>query len=106
MGETAELCMQSAHDDGMATKTARFAACLTAEQDALIRRATEGDGTDLTNFTVMATLTRARGVLADLRLPTLDDTAWAARPPKETDQNGGVASRAACSAAARFCWRS
>lgn len=39
----------------MATKTGRFAVRLTAEQDALIRRAAEVEGTDLTNFTVTAT---------------------------------------------------
>lgn len=50
---------------------------LTAEQDALIRRAAEVEGTDLTNFTVTATLAHARDVLADRRLFTLDDAAWA-----------------------------
>jgi uncharacterized protein (DUF1778 family) len=61
----------------MATKTERFAVRLTSEQDALIRRAAEVEGTDLTNFTVMATLAHARDVLADRRLFTLDDAAWA-----------------------------
>lgn len=61
----------------MATKTERFAVRLTAEQDALIRRAAEVEGTDLTNFTVTATLARARDVLADRRLFALDDAAWA-----------------------------
>lgn len=50
---------------------------LTAEQDALIRRAAEAVGTDLTNFTVSATLAQARDVLADRRLFVLDDAAWA-----------------------------
>lgn len=49
---------------------------LTAEQDALIRRAAEVEGTDLTNFTVTATLAHARDVLADRRLFMLDDAAW------------------------------
>lgn len=49
---------------------------LTAEQDALIRRAAEVEGTDLTNFTVTATLARARDVLADRRLFLLDPPAW------------------------------
>ncbi len=49
----------------MAMKTERFAVRLTAEQDALIRRAAEIEGTDLTNFTVTATLAHAREVLAD-----------------------------------------
>lgn len=49
---------------------------LTADQDALIRRAAEVEGTDLTNFTVTATLAHARDVLADRRLFVLDDAAW------------------------------
>jgi uncharacterized protein (DUF1778 family) len=60
----------------MVTKTERFAVRLTAEQDALIRRAAEVEGTDLTNFTVTATLAHARDVLADRRLFMLDDAAW------------------------------
>jgi uncharacterized protein (DUF1778 family) len=60
----------------MATKTERFAVRLTPEQDALIRRAAEVEGTDLTNFTVTATLAHARDVLADRRLFALDDAAW------------------------------
>lgn len=60
----------------MANKTERFAVRLTAEQDALIRRAAEAEGTDLTNFTVTATLAHARDVLADRRLFSLDDPAW------------------------------
>lgn len=49
---------------------------LTAEQDALIRHAAEAEGTDLTSFTVTATLARARDVLADRRLFVLGDVAW------------------------------
>jgi uncharacterized protein (DUF1778 family) len=60
----------------MATKDSRFAVRLTSEQDALIRRAAEAEGTDLTNFTVTATLAHARDVLADRRLFVLDDAAW------------------------------
>lgn len=60
----------------MATKTERVAVRLTSEQNALIRRAAEVEGTDLTNFTVTATLAHAREVLADRRLFTLDDAAW------------------------------
>ncbi len=60
----------------MAMKTERFAVRLTAEQDALIRRAAEVEGTDLTNFAVTATLAHARDVLADRRLFVLDDAAW------------------------------
>ncbi|ORW10278.1 hypothetical protein AWC15_17135 [Mycobacterium lacus] len=61
----------------MATKTQRFAVRLTLEQDALIRHAAEVEGTDLTNFTVGATLAHARDVLADRRLFVLDNAAWA-----------------------------
>ena len=57
-------------------KTQRLAARLTPEQDALIRRAAEVEGTDLTNFTITAALAHARDVLADRRLFVLDDTAW------------------------------
>lgn len=57
-------------------KTERFAVRLTSEQDALIRRAAEVEGTDLTNFTVTATLAHARDVLADRRLFAIDDAAW------------------------------
>ena len=60
----------------MATKTERFAVRLTPEQDALIRRAAEEQGTDLTNFTVTATLAHARAVLADRRLFVLEDSDW------------------------------
>lgn len=60
----------------MANKTERFAVRLTAEQDALIRQAAEAEGTDLTNFTVTATLAHARDVLADRRLFAVDDEAW------------------------------
>jgi uncharacterized protein (DUF1778 family) len=65
-----------AHNVCMATKDSRFAVRLTSEQDALIRRAAEVEGTDLTNFTVTATLAHARDVLADRRLFVLDDAAW------------------------------
>jgi uncharacterized protein (DUF1778 family) len=60
----------------VATKTERVAVRLTSEQNALIRRAAEVEGTDLTNFTVTATLAHAREVLADRRLFILDDAAW------------------------------
>lgn len=60
----------------MAAKTERVAVRLTSEQNALIRRAAEVEGTDLTNFTVTATLAHAREVLADRRLFILDDAAW------------------------------
>lgn len=57
-------------------KTERLAARLTPEQDALIRRAAEVEGTDLTNFTVTAALAHARDVLADRRLFVVTDAAW------------------------------
>lgn len=57
-------------------KTERLAARLTPEQDALIRRAAEVEGTDLTNFTITAAVARARDVLADRRLFVLSDAAW------------------------------
>jgi uncharacterized protein (DUF1778 family) len=60
----------------MSTKTQRLAARLTPEQDALIRRAAEVEGTDLTNFTVTAALAHAHDVLADRRFFMLDDAAW------------------------------
>jgi uncharacterized protein (DUF1778 family) len=60
----------------VATKTERVAVRLTSEQNALIRRAAEVEGTDLTSFTVTATLAHAREVLADRRLFILDDAAW------------------------------
>ena len=49
---------------------------LTPEQDALIRHAAEVEGTDLTTFTVSATVAHARDVLADRRLFVLNDAAW------------------------------
>lgn len=58
-------------------KTERFAVRLTSEQDALIRRAAEIEGSDLTTFTLTATLAHAREVLADRRLFQLGDVAWA-----------------------------
>jgi uncharacterized protein (DUF1778 family) len=57
-------------------KSQRLAVRLTPEQDALIRRAAEVEGTDLTNFTITATLAHARDVLADRRLFVLDHAAW------------------------------
>jgi uncharacterized protein (DUF1778 family) len=60
----------------MATKDSRIVVRLTSEQDALIRRAAEAEGTDLSNFTVTATLTHALDVLTDRRLFVIDDAAW------------------------------
>ena len=70
-------CVPDRHTmEDVARKTERFAVRLTAEQDALIRRAAEVEGTDLTNFAVTATLAHARDVLADRRLFMLDAPAW------------------------------
>ena len=62
--------------EAVAAKSERFAVRLTAEQDALIRRAAEVEGTDLTNFTLTATLAHAREVLADRWLFMLGEPAW------------------------------
>jgi uncharacterized protein (DUF1778 family) len=59
-----------------ANKTERIAVRVTPEQDALIRSAAEVEGTDLTNFTVCATLAHANDVLANRRLFALDSAAW------------------------------
>ena len=61
----------------VATKSERFAVRLTPEQDALIRRAAEVEGLGLTAFTLSATRSHARDVLADRRLVLLGDAAWA-----------------------------
>ena len=78
--DAVDLYAYQAHNGCMATKTERkterFAVRLTSEQDALIRRAAEVEGTDLTNFAVTTLLGRARDVLADRRLFVLDDAAW------------------------------
>lgn len=64
----------------MAAKPERMtwplSARLTPEQDALIRRAAEVEGTDFTNFAVTAAAAHARDVLADRRLFVLTDAAW------------------------------
>ena len=67
----------------MTTKDSRLAVRLTSEQDALIRRAAEVEGTDLTNFAVTTLLGRARDVLADRRLFALDDAAWTQVPASD-----------------------
>lgn len=50
---------------------------LSSDQDELIRRAAEVEGTSITEFTVDAAVSRARDVLVDRRLFMLDDAAWA-----------------------------
>ncbi|MGH3344898.1 MAG: DUF1778 domain-containing protein [Carbonactinosporaceae bacterium] len=57
-------------------KDARLAVRLSSEQDALIRRAAETEGKNITEFTIQATLSHARDVLADQRLFLLGDAAW------------------------------
>lgn len=59
-----------------ATKDQRLHVRLSSEQDALIRRAAETEGKNITDFTVEATVEHARDVLADRRLFMLDDAAW------------------------------
>jgi len=49
---------------------------LSSEQDALIRRDAEVEGTSITDFTVDAAESHARDVLVDRRLFMLDDAAW------------------------------
>lgn len=49
---------------------------LSSDQDALIRRAAEVEGTSITEFTVAATMTHAIDVLADRRVFPIDDGAW------------------------------
>lgn len=60
----------------MAAKEDRLTARLTSEQNALIRRAADAEGTTITNFALSATLAKARDVLADRRLFLLNDAAW------------------------------
>jgi len=58
-------------------KDSRIAVRLSSDQDELIRRAAEVEGTSITEFTVDAAVSRARDVLVDRRLFMLDDAAWA-----------------------------
>ena len=57
-------------------KDSRIAVRLSSDQDELIRRAAEVEGTSITEFTVHAAVSRARDVLVDRRLFMLDDAAW------------------------------
>jgi uncharacterized protein (DUF1778 family) len=57
-------------------KDSRIAVRLSSDQDELIRRAAEVEGTSITEFTVDAAVSRARDVLVDRRLFMLDDAAW------------------------------
>jgi uncharacterized protein (DUF1778 family) len=59
-----------------ATKDSRLAVRLSSDQDALIRHAAEVEGLSITDFTVVSAVARARGVLADRRLFSIDDAAW------------------------------
>lgn len=59
-----------------ATKDSRLHVRLSSEQDALIRRAADAEGKNLTDFSVEAIIGHARDVLADRRLFVLDDAAW------------------------------
>ncbi len=57
-------------------KDSRIAMRLSSDQDALIRRAAEVEGTSITEFTVAATTSRAADVLAARGLFAIDDAAW------------------------------
>ena len=57
-------------------KDSRLAVRLSSDQDALIRRAAQVEGTSITEFTVAATMTHAIDVLADRRVFPIDDAAW------------------------------
>lgn len=73
-----DLYAYQAHTTPMAVpKDSRIAVRLSSHQHALIRRAAEAEGTTVTNFTVVATVTHAREVLADRRACSIDDAAWA-----------------------------
>ncbi|HEX7106103.1 MAG TPA: DUF1778 domain-containing protein [Acidothermaceae bacterium] len=58
------------------TKSERLAVRLSEEQRDLIDRAAEAEGRTVTDFTVQATITHARDVLADRRLFLLNAAAW------------------------------
>lgn len=57
-------------------KNSRIAVRLSSDQDALIRHAAEVEGTNITEFTVAATMSHAVDVLADRRVFAIDDAAW------------------------------
>ncbi|WP_109508720.1 DUF1778 domain-containing protein [Nocardioides speluncae] len=59
------------------TKDSRIAVRLSADQEALIKRAAESEGATVTDFTVRATVTHAIDVLADRHVFVLNDAAWA-----------------------------
>ncbi len=59
------------------TKNFRMAVRLTSEQDTVIRRAAELQGASITEFTVAATVSHARDVLANQRVFTLDPATFA-----------------------------
>lgn len=59
-----------------AVKDSRIAVRLSSDQDALIRRAAEVEGANITEFTVAATLSHAADVLAGRRVFAIDDAAW------------------------------
>lgn len=72
------MYIEPAYTLGMsATKDHRLALRLSAEQDALIRRAADVDGSTLSEFGVAALVERAHDVLADQRMLVLDDAGWA-----------------------------
>lgn len=58
------------------TKSERLHARLTEEQAALLRAAAESTGQTMTDFTVQASLARAKQILADRRFFAIPDMAW------------------------------
>lgn len=58
------------------TKDSRIAVRHSSEQDALIRHASEVEGTTVTAFTVSATVAHAREVLADRKVFALSADRW------------------------------
>ena len=59
-----------------AVKDSRLAVRLSSDQDALIRHASEVEGTTITDFTVAAAVAHARDVLADRRVFSISAADW------------------------------
>ncbi len=57
-------------------KTDRLNTRLTPEQSGILRHAAEITGTNVSSFTLSASLLKAREVIADQRLFELDDATW------------------------------
>lgn len=61
----------------METKTARWTLRVTPTQGAVVRRVLEATGESLNDYVVRHTVGAAEGDLADRRLFSVDDAAWA-----------------------------